>query len=86
MPTTSLILPVYEAGEQPIEGVTSEALVSPSAPAAIATPAISTAQDAIAPFVRERRAARAISCCARCRIDHLWANALPDELAGSDAA
>ncbi|RLQ88181.1 UDP-N-acetylmuramate--L-alanine ligase [Notoacmeibacter ruber] len=80
------VLPVYEAGEDPIEGINSEALVSAIRAGGHRDARDLAGKEAIAPFVREVSKPGDFVLMLGAGSISLWANDLPKQLeAGGDA-
>ena len=80
------IVPVYEAGEQPIEGANAEALVSAIRAGGHRDARYLEGKDAIAPFVRDVAEEGDFVLMLGAGSISLWANSLPEELAEGNQA
>jgi UDP-N-acetylmuramate--alanine ligase len=78
---TIFIAPIYSAGEDPIEGVTAEELVSKIKSGGHRDARFLASQDALAPLCGLARPTRRFHCTAGSRKYTNWAAALPKELA-----
>ncbi|MCP1199701.1 UDP-N-acetylmuramate--L-alanine ligase [Notoacmeibacter sp. MSK16QG-6] len=80
------ILPVYAAGEDPMDGINSETLVSSIRAGGHRDARVLEGKDAVASFVREVAEPGDFVLMLGAGSISLWANSLPDELAAGEAA